>query len=72
MENISAPGQMRAQILHLSLMLLAAKHFVQVTRVATSHGYRLPKYVGAKVQTREEGKKKALYLAEPIAKVRYD
>ena len=73
MENRSAPQEHMHGIVQqarLSLMLLAANHFV--TRVATSHGCRLAKAVGAKLQTRKESDMLMVYLAEPIAKVRYD
>ena len=71
MENWSAPRAiLGAQRVHQSLMLLAANHFV--SQVTTSRGNQQAKNVTAKFQTREDSKKEVVYLAEPIAQVRYD
>ena len=69
MENTSVliqPGLPAHRYL-LSMMFIAASHFV--TRVNTSHGRLLAKFVGARTQTRENGKKLEQYLGEPTAKV---
>ena len=70
MENLSAPQVgLVAQRARQSLMFLAANHFV--TRAATSCGQQT-KNVIANTQTLGESNKVVVYLAEPIAQVRYD